>query len=495
MIWLNTKNIAIFLLIVLACFSIFLNLDANFIQLWDEGLYAVPAYEMCLNGNYLVKFYDGLPDMVATNPPLVCYFQVLCMKIFGPGELAVRMPSALAALGVVLLIIRFSIKEKLGLDFAFYAVLFLITSHGYVGYHVARTGDLDSVLIFFIIGSIIYFYKFIEYEEEKKKYLLIFSLFILGGFFTKGIASLLVTPAFIIYAIIKNKVLYVLKSKQLYFYIFSILFLIILYYYLRELKTPGYVRTMLESEVGRWNRNDGLHAHPFWFYLSWLYESHFKYFLILVPVFLILYFFIPRDNYCRKKSTIWLVSFITFFLVISFSTTKLEWYDAPLIPMLSIFLAFGLKSIIMRFKSVINFNRFSKLTLMIAKCSFIFFLFMMPYISIIQTDLTHQKGWHDINFGRALRQYNKLKDVPKKMEMLYTGLNGHAIFYKLLYNHKFGYNITSTDVGEKLTIIPNKVYLFTHPGVKDYLEKNFNFKTYFEEDGMMVVRTLNPKHT
>ncbi len=482
------KNLAILLLLVSAGFAIFLNLDAQQIVLWDEGTYAVNAYEMYLNGNYLVKYYDGIPEMFATNPPFVCYLQVICMKIFGPGELAVRLPSGLAAMGVVLLIIRYARKENLGLDFAFYAVLFLVTAKGYIGYHVVRNGDLDSVLIFFVTGSIIYFDKFIEYEDKKIKYLLVFSTFVLFGFFTKGIACLLVAPAFIIYATIRNKLKYIFKTKQVYYCFFSVLLLIVLYYGFRELKTPGYISFMLQSEIGRWYTQDAIHDHPFNFYLTWLSDKHFTYFLYLVPIAAFVLLLLPKDNEFRKKSTIWLISMLTFFLIISFSKTKLEWYDAPLIPMMSIFLALALKA-------MLPSDRLSTGRGIAVKVLFVCCMFAAPYYSQIQQNLIKHEGWHDVNFGMALRQYNKLHNVPKKMELLYTTYNGHAIFYKMLYNDKYGYEITSRDVAGNITMKPGQVYLFTHPAIKDYLEKNFTFKVYFEGNSMMVVETLNYRAT
>lgn len=483
--YITHKNIILFTLLVASYFSIFLHLGTPTIQLWDEGTYAVNAYEMHLNGDYLVKYFDGVPEMWATNPPLVCYLQTLCIKLIGPGEVAIRLPSAFAALGVVLLILRFSIKEKLGLDFATYAVLSLITARGYIYFHVTRTGDLDSVLIFFITGAIMYFYKFIEYDHQKIKYLLIFSTFLLFGYFAKGIACFLILPGFLIYAILKNKVLYVLKTKQLYFCIFSVLILICLYYYLRELRTPGYIKFMLGSEVGRWY-TAGEHVHPFTWYIESMYERDYKYFFLFVPVFFIMFFFLPKDNVYRQKSTIWIISAITFLLLISYSQTKLEWYEAPLYPMMSIYLAFGLKSII-------NFKNYSTLTSYVVKAAFIIGLFSAPYTAIVQENLKIDKGWHDIKFGNALKTYNKLKNVPKKMEMLVTGYNGHAVFYKMLYNDKYKYEIKIRDVAGNIKMVPGVVYLFTHPAIFDYLKNTFDYEVFMDVDGMFVVKTLNFK--
>ncbi len=483
--YLTNHNITIILLLVATYFSIFYHLGTDKIMLWDEGTYAVNAYEMYLHGNYLVKYYNGVPEMFATNPPLVCYFQVLCFKLFGPGELAVRLPSGLAALGIVLLFIRFAIKEKLGMDFATYAVLFLISTKGYVTYHVTRNGDLDSVLIFFITGSVIYFYKLLEYE--KIKYLLVFSAFILLGFFTKGIACLLVVPSFIIYAILKNKILYLLKIKQLYVCIFVIILLIFSYYGLRELKTPGYISFMLQSEIGRWYTDGAVHNHPWYFFIQQMYDRDFKYFIYLIIGLIPFWFILPKEHFFRKYGTIWLLSFVCFITVISSSKTKLEWYEAPAYPMLSIFGALGLKSII----SYVNFPR---LTNYLAKSAFLIFIFALPFSEIIYANQNPEISWHDIHFGEALKRYHKLKNVPRKFEMLTAGYNGHALFYKMLYNDKFNYEINIRDITDNIGIVPNKVYMFTHPSIPPYLRDNFNYEVYMDSGGMMVVKILSYKN-
>ncbi len=484
--YLSTQNIILFILFVACYFSIFLHLGTPPIQIWDEGTYAVNAYEMYQRGDYLVKYFDGGPDMWATNPPLVCYLQTLCFKLIGPGEVAVRLPSALAAIGVVLLIMRFSVREKLGLDFTTYAVLSLITARGYIYFHVTRTGDLDSVLIFFITGSIMYFYKFIEYPERKVKYLIIFSIFLLLGYFTKGIACFLILPGLFIYAVLKNKILYVLKTKELYFSIIFLLSFIFLYYYLREQRTPGYIDFMLKSEVGRWYTVGKEHAHPFSFFIESMYERDFKHFIMFIPAFLLMFLFLPKENIYKQKGLIWIISAICFLFIISYSKTKLEWYEAPTYPMLCIYFALGLKA-------AINFKSYGLISNYVVKSAFILALFSLPYITIVKTNLTKEPGWHDIKFGKALKAYNKIKDVPKEMEMLVTGYNGHAVFYKMLYNDKYKYKITIRDVAGNIKMVPGKVYLFTHPAIFDYLRSTFDYEVFMDIDGMFVVKTLNFK--
>jgi hypothetical protein len=183
-----------------------------------------------------------------------------------------------------------------------------------------------------------------------------------------------------------------------------------------------------------------------------------------------------------------MLSFICFFTIISSSKTKLEWYEAPTYPMLSVFAALGLKSII-------SYVDFTKVTSFAAKSVFILFIFGMPFSEIVYVNQNPEISWHDVRFGEALKRYSKLKNVPKKFEMLTAGYNGHALFYKMLYNDKFGYQINIRDIaGIKECMVPGKVYMFTHPGLPFYLRDNFNYEVYMDSGGMMVVKTLSYKN-
>jgi 4-amino-4-deoxy-L-arabinose transferase-like glycosyltransferase len=99
---------ALFILII--SFPLFVNLGDHPIRLWDESRNAINALDMFSNGNYLVTHYEGNPEMWNTKPPLLIWLQVLFFTLIGPSELALRLPSAFAALGVCITLYLFSIK-------------------------------------------------------------------------------------------------------------------------------------------------------------------------------------------------------------------------------------------------------------------------------------------------------------------------------------------------------------------------------------------------
>ena len=116
-------------------------------------------------GNWLVTYFQGVPDMWATKPPLMIWLQCTGMHLFGVNELAVRLPSALAGFFTCLMLVIFAIKWKKDSFFGIIAVMVLITSEGYIGFHSTRTGDYDSLLALFMA---FYSLAFFSYCDKNK---------------------------------------------------------------------------------------------------------------------------------------------------------------------------------------------------------------------------------------------------------------------------------------------------------------------------------------
>ena len=102
------SSLAWAVLLAVVSIPIFVHLNHQPIRIWDEARLAMNAYEMNRDGNLLVTHFEGKPDLWNTKPPLMIWLQVLCIKILGFTELAVRLPSAIAALFTCLVMALFS---------------------------------------------------------------------------------------------------------------------------------------------------------------------------------------------------------------------------------------------------------------------------------------------------------------------------------------------------------------------------------------------------
>ena len=90
-----------FLLIVLAAFMFFLNLGGATLWDVDEGRNSECAYEMMQANNWVIPTFNS--QLRIDKPALLYWLQIFSYLCFGVNEFAARFPSALAALGTVLL--------------------------------------------------------------------------------------------------------------------------------------------------------------------------------------------------------------------------------------------------------------------------------------------------------------------------------------------------------------------------------------------------------
>ena len=111
----------------------------------DEGRYAEIAREMLLLKDWLIPHLNLLPYL--EKPPLVYWLTALSFKVLGFSELAARLPSALCALGGIILAYYLG-KAFWGAAAGMLSALVLATCGGYVV--MGRLLTLDMALTFFL---------------------------------------------------------------------------------------------------------------------------------------------------------------------------------------------------------------------------------------------------------------------------------------------------------------------------------------------------------
>jgi 4-amino-4-deoxy-L-arabinose transferase-like glycosyltransferase len=134
------------LLLCTACFNVFYRLNDGIIASWDEARHGVSALEMIESGDYLVNTYEHRPDYWNAKPVLSFYPVVAGFALFGKTLLGLRVFSALAFLLTALSVALFALRYR-GPAFSLLAVGIFITSIRLITRHGARTGDADAVFV------------------------------------------------------------------------------------------------------------------------------------------------------------------------------------------------------------------------------------------------------------------------------------------------------------------------------------------------------------
>lgn len=331
----QVKSTLIYLLVLaLVSIPIFGFLDALPIQIWDESRNALNALSMYYSGDWLITKFGDQADLWNTKPPLLIWLQVIFMKLIGPGELAVRLPSAIAAFLTCFSLLRFFHKQFNQIWIGAFASLVLVTSYGYMVVHGARTGDYDVLLSLFVLNAIFWAYRYSQIPSAKSFF--IFCLFISLGVYTKGIAAFLVLPGVAIFWAYKKLIPSLLKSSYFYLGIIALISFISLFYVSRELAQSGYLQAVYENELGgRFIEGSEGHQHGFWFYFDELFLHQFQHWLFVLPLGIVTCLFAFERRF-KDLGVFILITSSTYLLSISLAATKIDWYLVAIIPVLSI---------------------------------------------------------------------------------------------------------------------------------------------------------------
>jgi len=178
-------------LLLLASCILFINIGGWELCNPDEPRYAQVAREMLDTGNYIVPRLGA--ELYSKKPPLFFWLIALSSRYYGSvSAAAARLPSALAALGVLL--ITYLLGRKLYDPLTgFFAGLILFT--GFEFFWLATRAHLDMTLTLWITLSQYLFY--CGYTSEKNK-----SLLYLLSFFSAGLSILTKGPVGLIIVLI-----------------------------------------------------------------------------------------------------------------------------------------------------------------------------------------------------------------------------------------------------------------------------------------------------
>jgi 4-amino-4-deoxy-L-arabinose transferase-like glycosyltransferase len=145
----------------------------------DEGAFTEATREMLSSGNYITPHKDGEPRY--DKPVLIYWLQAASVKVLGLNELALRLPSAIAATAW-LLALWFFVREHLDQPTATVAALVMALCLQVS--LIAKAATADAVLNLFLALTFFDIYRW--YLRPRRATLLRVYLWMALGFLTKG---------------------------------------------------------------------------------------------------------------------------------------------------------------------------------------------------------------------------------------------------------------------------------------------------------------------
>jgi 4-amino-4-deoxy-L-arabinose transferase-like glycosyltransferase len=394
---------------------------------WDESMYAVNTYEMAHNGHFFSLYFNGVPDISNSKPPLTVWIQIVFVKLFGYNEVALRLPSVIAAALSILLTFGFT-QRRFGWVFAWLTALVLLTSQAFIGFHSARTADSDAILTLFMLIANIYFFKFIE--EEKPVRIFLFFLFVSLGFCTKLYASLLFAPAYVLILVHHKKFKNFVFNRFFLLGSFLLLIAAATVILLRNVGSPGYLHEAFYKDAGRIFRVIEGHKHSWEFYIDNLIFTRYSFWFMTMVLGIFLIVLNRKEDQERFYVNI-LLLICSYFVIISISITKLEWYDVPLFPYFAIVSAYAIKTVL---ETRINLTVLNNVTVLALIVIFIYpycLMFRKSQANTIQNEIKKLEANERFLFLRSNGKSN-LDGV----KVYHNTWEGSLLFYKYKFLEK-----------------------------------------------------------
>ncbi len=144
------KNVLLVLILAYSFFTCFYHLDYLPLASWDEAWYAGIAREMVRRGDIMHMFWNG--SAFYDHPPMGIWIMATTFKLFGISEFTTRLPSAIAGILSTLLIYLIGLRLFKSKMIGFVAALILNTCVWYIVR--VRSGNLDSIFIFFYLATV-----------------------------------------------------------------------------------------------------------------------------------------------------------------------------------------------------------------------------------------------------------------------------------------------------------------------------------------------------
>lgn len=332
-------------LVLLSALFLFVDRATMPIQLWDEARNIVNALEMDRDGFGLVTTYGGLPDLWNTKPPLLIWLMTACVRVFGPTEWALRLPSMVATLGTVLLLFWFVRRTLRSTRTAAFSAAFLVLSPAYFGEHSARTADYDAVLVFFVTAHLCLL--FLAVHRPRPSWALLWSVgaAIWCAVMTKSVAAVVPEVGVLAYLLLTARWRRLLATPRYAVVALGVAAALALFLALREAESGGYLGAIWINDLGGRFNTSLVPVKARWFYFDALGAGYFSVTALLFLAPFALLFATRRQRFvllfslCIAGATL---------VVFTCAASKLTHYILSAVPFMAIASAICLRVIIGR---------------------------------------------------------------------------------------------------------------------------------------------------
>jgi 4-amino-4-deoxy-L-arabinose transferase-like glycosyltransferase len=300
----------------------------------NEGRRALAVKEMVTGGDWLLPHLNG--ELYLTKPPLLYWLSSAFSLLGGVNAWALRLPSALAAIVVLWMVYRYTLKQA-GPWAALFSVQILIANLGFA--MLGRRAEIEMLLTALCVGSILSALQYIQHQSSKNWIYLSYFLLALA-LMTKGpLVLLLVTLPLLVAAIYsKNPHIKIVLLNWRGWLIFIVVGLA--WYALVTLKLGADIWAIVIKR-DMLNKMQSDTAKPLLSYLGWIAVD----FMLLIALFLVRPKEFFKQQMQQPHQLVLLLAAVLPLILFSLFSNKHAKYLLPIYPIIAIFLAIKLSDI------------------------------------------------------------------------------------------------------------------------------------------------------
>ena len=320
--------------VIVAAIVFFWGLGSMDLLSLNEGRRALAIQEMVSSGNWLLPHLNG--ELYLTKPPLLYWLSSSLGFIWGVNEWTLRLPSALAAIAVLIMVYRYALQQS-GKWAALFAVQLLIANLGFA--MLGRRAEIEMLLTALCVGSLLSALQYIQSQSSKNWIILSYFLLALA-LMTKGpLVILLVTLPLLIAAIYSKNphIKAVLLSGRGW-----LIFLVVgLTWYAIVSWQLGFDIWATIAKRDMLDKMQSESAKPILSYLAWIAVD----FMLLIGLFLVGVKEFFKQQFQQSRQLVLLVATILPLIIFSLFSNKHAKYLLPIYPLIAILLAIKLAAI------------------------------------------------------------------------------------------------------------------------------------------------------
>ena len=320
--------------IIIAGIVFFWGLGSMNLLSLNEGRRALAIQEMVASGNWLIPHLNG--ELYLTKPPLLYWLSSSLAVIWGVNEWTLRLPSALAAIAILYMVYRYTLKQS-GQWAALFSVQILIANLGFV--MLGRRAEIEMLLTALCVGSLLSALQYIQNQASKNWIYLSYFLLALA-LMTKGPLVLLLVTLPLLVAALYSKNPHI-KTVLLSLRGWLIFLVVGLAWYAVVSWQLGFDiwQTVVKRDMLNKIQNDT--AKPILSYLGWIAVD----FMLLIALFFVSAKAFFKQQIQQAHQLVLVAAVVLPLVIFSLFANKHAKYLLPLYPLIAILLAIKLVAI------------------------------------------------------------------------------------------------------------------------------------------------------